>query len=334
MDILHPRTLKKQAADRLGEQSYSPRRLALIHTAAASVLLLAVSIINYMLSQKVGTTSGLSGLGLRSILQTAQVVLQYASGILIPFWQMGFIFAAISMARTTPAEPRSLLEGFRRFGPVLRLMLLRGLIYGLLCIPCAYISSIIFTFTPFSQKAMDVFIPLMESGMDMVQMQSAVLELPTEDLTALFLPVLVIFCLVYGITLLFFFYRFRLSDYIIMDKPGTGARAALKISGHLSRKKRLALLRLDLSFWWYYVLEFLTLLVCNADGILSYLNVELPIGSAAAYLLTYALGLAAQILLFTFAGSKLHTTWAVAYDTLAAQSAPVQPQNNTPWAQQ
>ena len=322
MDIQNRRALKAYAAGRLQEQSYSPRRLALIHTAVASAGLLIVTLLNYLLSRKVGATSGLSGIGMRSILQTIQMALQYVINIALPFWQIGFIFAAIRMARGEQAKPVSLSEGFRRFGPVLRLMLLRGLIYGGVAIACVYLSSVIFTFTPAAWKMMELLMPLVESEADMMQLQNALLEMPLDQIAGLIWPVFVIFGVLYGLICIALFYRFRLSEFLIMDRPGTGALAALTLSGRLTRKNRLRLLRLDLSFWWYYALQLLSALLCYLDVLLAYVVVDLPVDAGTASLLSYALGLGAQVLLFACAGSYVHTTQAAAYDVLLQQ--PVQ----------
>lgn len=319
MDIRNPRALKEQAAERLSTQAYPPRRLALIHTAAATLALLAVTALNYLLSKQVGATSGLSGMGLRSVLQTAQMVLQYAINIILPFWQFGFLFAALRMARSQPAQPRNLTEGFRRFGPALRLMLLRGLVYGILAFVCMYASTMIFLVTPFARPMLELLMPIAESGQTYEQMQQAMAQLPIESVYQVMTPVLVIWAVIYLLLAAPIYYSFRLSDLIIMDKPGTGALAALALSSRLSRKKRFALLRLDLSFWWYYALQIAATLLCYLDVILSYVVTELPIGADTAYFVSYILGLGAKAALFTFAGSRLHATWAVAYDTLAQQ---------------
>lgn len=335
MDIRNRRALKEHAAARLTAQSYPPRRLALIHTAAASLALLAVTGLNYLLSQQVGTTSGLSGMGLRSVLQTAQMALQYAINIALPFWQIGFIFAAIRMARSEPVQPRSLAEGFRRFGPVLRLMLLRGFVYGSLAFACMYLSTMLYMVTPFAQPLLELLMPIAESGQTMEQMQEAILQLPMQDISAVMAPVFWILAVVYVLVAAPVYYRFRLADLIIMDKPGTGALAALALSSRLTRKNRFQLFRLDLSFWWYYALQLLAALLCYLDVLLSFVVIELPLDTGTAYLLSYALGLGAQMLLFTFAGSRLHTTWAAAYDVLLQQPTEVpQPKpapKSLPW---
>ena len=77
MAVFSPRDLKESAAQKLSEASYDPKKLVLIHTGLIVALNLAVNGLNLYLSEQIGTTGGLSGLGLRSVLQTAQTILGY-----------------------------------------------------------------------------------------------------------------------------------------------------------------------------------------------------------------------------------------------------------------
>ena len=50
-------------------------------------------------------------------------------------------------------------------------------------------------------------------------------------------------------------YVLRFSDYVLMDQPELGAAYALFSSFHMTRRNFVELLKLDLHFWWYYLLE-------------------------------------------------------------------------------
>ena len=75
-------------------------------------------------------------------------------------------------------------------------------------------------------------------------------------------------------------------------------------------------LRLDLSFWWYYLLLFLASLLCYGDLVLAMLGVSLPLSSSVSYFLFYALFLAAQFGIYWFCLSRVEVTYALAYDSL------------------
>lgn len=318
MDILDRREMKSYAAGRLSEQTFGARRLALFHAGILFLVLVAVNGINYYVNQQINMVAGLSGMGMLSVWETVQTVLMYAVNILHPFWQAGFVFAALSMARGIQTEPKALTEGFRRFGPLLRLMLLRGLLYSGFAFVCVYLSTAVYMATPMAEPLLELLLPIYQSGETAVQMQQMMQQLPMEQVTAAAMPVLVILIPVYVLVMLPVYYRFRLADLAVMDKPGTGALAALLISGALTRKRRMRLLRLDLSFWWYHGLQLLASLLCLGDMLLPYLGVS----GKGIYIGCYLLGLIVQTVVFWYAGSYFHTTWAAAYDTLLRQ--PVQ----------
>lgn len=322
MDIRNRRALKETAAARLDFQAYPPRRLALIHAAVIALAMLALTGLDFYLNQQVNNNVGLSAMGTRSILQTVQTVLRFAVSICMPFWQIGFIYAAIRIARGRQTQPADLAEGFRRFRPVLRLYLTRGLFFILLGVVCSQAGSFFYSFTPMGQQfteellaqlpasATASYSALIEASMELLSAMSP------QELLAQLWPALAITGAFFAAAAAFFFYCFRFADFIVMDQPGVRGIPALIRSSRLTRRQRFQVFRLDLSFWWYYLLYVLAALLGYADILLSYMNIPLPVSSDAAYFIAYALSLLMQTLLFAVAGGKLHTTWAVAYEAL------------------
>ena len=331
MDIHNRRALKQMAGSRLAKATYHPGRLALIHTAIGLGAAFVVALIGYLLNVRMEQAGGLSGMGMRSVLGTVQTTLQYIVNLAMPFWEIGFIYAALRMARGEWVGPQSLTEGFRRFGPVLRLRLMTGLIYAGAAFACAYVSSFIFVLLPMSQPMMDMVMPMMETSADMEALMAAVEAIPQAELIQMITPYLVIFGIHYLAVALFLCYRFRFADFILMDEPGTGALRALRGSRMLTRRKRWALLKLDLSFWWFYLLLGVAVAVSYGDVLLGLAGITLPISEDVAYLVFYLLGMLVQLVLFRFSYSHVQTTWAVAYEELrqapeveTVQRAPVQ----------
>lgn len=329
MEIKNRRGLKEYAARRLKQQSYSTHRLTLIHAAVAAVLLLATQAVGYALNRGIGNTGGLSGMGTRSILTTVQTVLQYATTIALPFWEIGFVFAALSIGRGNQASPKILTEGFRRFGPVLRLLLLRLVIFIGLAMACSYLSTMLYLLTPRGMELFRMVLSVTMEGGTIEQMY-----LLMEQNLQLVLPLYGIMLVLYALVAAPLFYRFRLADFVIMDVPGTGAFRSMIRSWKLTKKNGFRLLLLDLSFWWYYLLCAATVVLSYLDLLLDYLGVPLAANADVLYFGFYALALAAQVLLYTWAKGKVMTTWAVVYDTLCRQTpepkkVPVQRQ--MPW---
>ena len=316
MDIRNRRALKEAAGAKLAAAQYDPRRLALVHTGAALGVALLVMLINYLIGTQVETAGGLSGMGMRSVLGTVQTTLEYAVNIAMPFWEMGFIYAAVCMARGQRVGPASLLEGFRRFGPVLRLRLMKLFLYFGAAIACVYAASFLFMLTPFSTPMVETLLPLMESAMTVEEMELVLMQLPTEELIQMSVPYLVIFGILFLVAALFLCYRFRVADFILMDEPKTGALLAMSLSTRMTRRNRWELLKLDLSFWWFYLLAAVSVAVTYGDVLLPLMGVTLPMSAEAAWFVFYLLGAAVQLGLYWYGYSHLQTTWAVAHDTL------------------
>ena len=124
MNLIESRKLKQQTLQQLSEASYDPKRLALIHAGVALACSLVLTVINYLLSGGIAGTGGLDGIRTRTILMSAQSVLSLVLTVGMPFWEYGFVAAAMGYARKEQVGPRDLTRGFRQFGPLLRLMLL------------------------------------------------------------------------------------------------------------------------------------------------------------------------------------------------------------------
>ena len=114
MDIKNSRDMRKQAKDALASASYNPRKLALIHGGVMLGISLLITLVNFLLSKQIDSATGLSGLGTRTTLGTIQSILQIANTVLMPFWEIGFLAAAVNMVRKEQTGPRTLLSGFHR----------------------------------------------------------------------------------------------------------------------------------------------------------------------------------------------------------------------------
>ena len=228
-------------------------------------------------------------MGVRSVLSTAQMMLSIISMTLMPFWELGFVFAALKLSRRQNAEPQDLLQGFRRFGPALRLSLLQALLYLALAILCINIASFVFVLTPFAAPLAQVMGDISVTMPDM----NAVMN----SLLSAMVPFYCIFLVILGAIAIPVMYRFRLAQYLIVDDPRIGALAALGTSHRLMRHNRWAMFRLDLSFWWYYALQLLCVLLAYGDMLAEAFGIALPFSSTATFFISFAVNCAAQLLL-------------------------------------
>lgn len=328
MDIRDRRGLKAEARAALSAAAYHPKRLVLINAGASAAVLLVLAAIDMALQAQIDGTGGLSGLGTRSVLSTVQMLLQYASVIVLPFWDMGFTFAMLSIWRRKRAEPDTLLDGFRNFGPVLRFFLLQELILMAICLVCVYFGAILYMITPFAQP----LAARLMADPTLAEDPTALLDDPA--IVSSFLPM---YLIVLGLMLVVavpIWYRLRMGTLALADDPKKGAFAALRESLRLMRGNRIALLRLDLSFWWYYGLLALSSALVYGDTLLGILGITLPLSPIAAYFLFYFLGLAFQIAVSYLAKDHVAVTYAAVYDALrtAPPLPPTPVPKNQPWS--
>ena len=289
-------------------------------------LSLALTVLNFILSRQIDGTGGLSGIGLRSVLSTAQSVLSIANMLILPFWEIGFVAAAIAMARRQTATPDTLLSGFRRFGPVLRLNLLQGLLYAGIAFLCVQLSAGIFIMTPLSN-------PLLKATEEIALTGTMVLDETTIlSLSQLIIPVYGIFAILFCLLAIPLSYRFRMATFVIMDGEKVGALRAMGKSHKMMRYNRLSLFKLDLSFWWYYLLQVLSIGVGFADEILGIFGVTF-LNNDVAFFGSYIIYLFCQLGLAWWMQSRIQTTYAMAYESLRPEAEDPEPpvMKNLPW---
>lgn len=313
-------TLKETARQRLAGAAFDPQKLMLVYVGASSLVMLLVTGLNFLLTEQIAGTGGLSGLGMRSVLETAIEVLQMAANLVLPFWTMGYLACVLKIVRGQNFELGDLLTGFRHFAPVLRLNFLYGLQFFLLAFLCFYPSALLFSVTPLAAPLMEILEPLTQTGTAELVLDDATLAQATEAMWPMFVIYIAVFLAVAAPR----FYSYRMAFYALLDDPAAGARAALRRSTLMMRGRRLDMFKLDASFWWFYVLDGLTVALCYGDTILTMLGVQLPISADAAYFLFYVLYLAAQLGLYVWARNRVECTCAAGYDALCREQTEIQ----------
>ena len=325
--------IRKKTDEQLAGASFDPKKLTLIYAGVVLAVSLVIALVDLVLMRSIGNTAGLSGIGMRSVLETIREVLQTGMSIALPFWEFGFIFTAMAMARGGDNSPKGLLEGFRRFGPVLRLRLQRGLLFIGVALACMYGGSILYYASPMASDLLTMLEPVMTENATVEQIEAYLAQIPTDQLMACIWPALVFGGVLTAIVLIPMFYRFRMADFYVMDEPRMLPMVAMITSSRKMRKNRMKWLLLDLSFWWYYLGIILSVLLCYGDTVLSWIGVELHMADDKAWMLFFLLG---NVLLFVvdwLGRGKVQTAYALAYDVLRQQeSEPEKPApKNLPW---
>ena len=224
-------------------------KISAIHAGISACVALAVTIIYYLLEKGIAQTGGLSGMGMRSILQTAATVLSTANSVLAPFWHLGFWFVTLLWVRNQPTQFGDLLAGFRRFGAYLRLLLNRGLLTVMIGLLSMYLSSYIYMVTPWSASVVEF---AQSSGMDMDVANQLISQMDMAQLDALLfdmIPMLVIWAVLLVVLALPMLYKFRMAEFFLLDDRRMGTVRAMFSSAQMLRKRRFRLFLLDLRFW-------------------------------------------------------------------------------------
>ena len=313
METLNAKQLIQLSRQRL--EGKDATRLAAFHTGITVAVAVALTVLQYILSQGMGNTSGLSGLGTQAILETVQTVLQWINIIVVPFWGLGFLYAGLQWAKGNYARKEDLLAGFRRIGPYIGILLNRAVLTISVMVVTVNISSVVYMMTPAASRLTE----LAGAAANTEELYAVLDQLSQQDLTELLYSMLPmgilwgILCLVLLVPLL---YRFRMAEYVILDTPQARGLSAMLISASLLRRRCWQLLRLDLRLWWYYGLKFLCTLLCYADMALNALGIVLPMGADGAYFLAYGMYLAALFAIEVAFRPRVDTAYACAYTKL------------------
>ncbi|MBE6944057.1 MAG: DUF975 family protein [Ruminococcaceae bacterium] len=310
-------TILRDAKAHWQQNAAHNRKIVLLYALPALSLPLLVMAINLFLDAQFAGTGGLSGIGMRSALETAQTVLSSAISVLLPFWQLGLFFAAMRISRGAPAQAQDLYEGFHRWGAALRLQLLRGMRYFAEILLGVFLGSLVYSVTPFSNGLVEAIAAITEDP-TLANISSQELMLLLEErlsFSQLLPPYL--FCIAGALILTApLFYKYRLSDYVLLSSDKPGAFSSIFESAQLMQGNRLWLLRLDLRLWWYYLLMLLAALISYGDLLLPLLGISLPFSENISMVVFVLLSTAVQFFLYYFFRGRIETVYACVYEAL------------------
>ena len=311
---MDPRNAKETARELLEQASHDPKKSALLYAGASVIFSLLCAAVSYFLGVAADNAGGLSGLAMRSLLQSAQSVISMASTVILLLWQFGLVSAALSYSRSENVDHHNLLDGFRMWGPILRMSLLVLIVVIGVFMACSYISTFLFMLSPVSNTLYEKMGALENAGQEIVVDDQLIIQM---------LPymwgLMIIFVLLLIIIGLPVFYRYRLCEFAIMD-GAAGARAAIRESKRLSINHRMGMFKLDLSFWWFYLLQGLVASVAYVDMILPLTGITLPIPAEGIFWITYGLSLGLQFLITWKFALYYQTAYAVYYNRLKEDS--------------
>ncbi|MBR4289621.1 MAG: hypothetical protein IKT52_03155 [Oscillospiraceae bacterium] len=338
MNIRDRRNMHHAAGQALANARGDLKQIVLIYLGIISILSLAASGISVLLSDRIENTGGLSNMGLRSMLSTLQTLLPIVQTLVLLGLEIGYCDVAMRVYRKETVTRDTLFGGFRRFFPFLRTVMLQGFLYAGVCLISLYLSVYIFLMLPSSAAFQELMTPMIASASALsgtITLDEATMLAATDAI----MPAVWIFAVLFLLVFIPMYYRYRMVPYCLLDQSRPRALLAMHQSRTLMHRNRFALLKLDLSLWWFYALQVLAMAVCYGDVLLARLGIALPWSPTASYFVFLILSLMLQATIYYFFMNRVAVTYAVAYETLLQslqERAGVKPAApaNVPWKDQ
>lgn len=314
MDICNTSEIKAAALRRLTDAGQA-KRIAAIYAGVTLGLSALVTILGLVLEAMMSGTTGLGGMGRRTILSSVQSMLPWVVGLITMCVELGYQAAMLRVARGQYASPQTLRLGFDRFWVLLRCILLEGVILFAIAFGGIYIATMLFMLTPFSGRVMEVLSPVLEN-VTLLSPEMVLDEALYDQLMQAMIPAFVMCAIVVAAAAIPVLYRLRMARFVIIDKPGIGALAALRESRKMMKGNCLRLVKLDISLWPYYIGCVFASLLCYGDVLLPMMGARFPWSDTVSYYLFFALYLAVQFAVYYFLKNQAEVAYSIAYDSI------------------
>ena len=279
----------------------------MIYAGIGALSSLVVTVVQDLLDSQISQTGGIQNIGTRSMLTTADTVLTIAQLLLVMCLTLGYTGSMLRIARGQYASPNSLKAGGERIWVLLRTRLLQMLIMTAAAFALCFLVINVCLLTPLSNRVIAVMgtvsaEELLSNGLALIALYSAML------------PIMLIYLVALVPLLWYFSCTYRMVDYLLIDRPQLGAFGVLRESRRMMQGNMKMMLRVDLSFWWYYLLQALVSVLIYLNMVLAPFAIGLP--PAVLYWGTVVLYLAADFALRYFFSNKVAVTYALFYDSL------------------
>lgn len=314
MNIRNRKELTSFAAERLASAPQK-KRIVLIYSGLVIGINLMAVVVGYVLGLQIDRMTGLRNMSLRSTLSAIQTMLPILQSILVMCLDLGYVSTMLRTARGQYASPNGIRLGFDRIWLLLRSQIILSLFYVGICIVSVYASSTIYMMSPFSGDTLELMMPLMSEA-SVLNPEIVLDDATYMQLVSSMTPAFVIFGVIFTALYIPVTYRFRMTKYIIIDKPGISAINALRESRIMMKGNAVNLFKLDLYLSWYHIALLLSSVICYGDQILPMLGVELPFSADVAYFVFYGLYWALQAAIYFFLRNRVEASYALAYDAI------------------
>lgn len=319
MDISNTSELKACALRRLRDAGQA-KRIVTVYAGVTLGLSALVTLVGALLDLRIAQATGLGGMGLRTVLSSVQSLLPILAAVASLCLEVGYQAAMLRVARGQYASVQTLRLGFDRFWVLLRSVAIQGLILCGIAFGGVYLTAMLFMLTPFADRVVELMVPALQNT-SLLNSEIVLDETLYAQLMQAMIPAFLLGTVVVALLAAPVMFRFRMVHFIIIDKPGTGAMAALRASRRMMKGNCLRLLKLDIGLWKYYASAALAGLICYADMLLPLAGVNLPWSSTVSYYLSFALYLVAQFAVYYFLRNPAEAAYAIAYDAIRPKAS-------------
>ena len=309
MNIRQTKTLKLTARELLS-RAPQLRQILLVYCGIVLASCLVTTGLGQGLGSLISRSGGLGNLGTRSMLSTFQTLLPIAHTLVLLVLDLGLLAAMLRISRGQFTSPQTLRTGLARFFPMLRLTLLQIPIYLALGIAAAYAGTMIFCLTPLFDPVVEAMMPILSAGGEPEQVLNALMSdeaVLMRSLQALIPMYALVAALLLGL-MIPVSYRLGMAKLVILEDPQAGAFRALSESFRMTRRNCMAFFKLDLSFWWFYLLNLLVSVLPLAESFL-------PLSESMDWLL-YGAALLLQTLVYYFLRPRLEVRRCLIYNAI------------------
>ena len=310
MENLEPKFLREKARIAL-RRGREPKKLTLWYAGLVVGISLGLTLLNLWLDHQMSNQSGgLGNMGNLAVYDTIQQILPMLSGLVTMCLNLGYLAGMIRISRGQYADQTDLKTGFSVFWPMLRMNMLMALAYFVVLFVSFQGSYLLFLVTPWAEPLVDLLMPVAASG-TMVMDDALILEA-----MSLMTPMLILWVIAAVVLMIPVLFWFRMANYCLLDNPAAGARAAIRGSFRMMRRRFLAMLKIDLSLWPYYLANVLMSLVLYIDILLPLLGVNLPVRPETMTCLCMGAPLVIQFFTLYLLRPQAECTFLMAYDQL------------------
>ena len=326
---LNIRELRDRAAELAAQNQEPLRKLLLIYCGVIAVLTLGVPALDLFLSDQIGTTGGLAGMRLRTVLQTIREILNLVNQFFGYFWSAGFVVAMMAMVLGREPQTRDLTGGFRRFFRVLGHIAFEFLFVVTLMVAAVNLAAMLFSMSP-QGGALVRELTAITSDPNLLTAEGMlnVDLIPMDLLAAITQPMLTITMVIFLPVYIWLSYGFRLSLYLLLDGTAPSAFQARFLSLRLMRGHKWSMLKLDLSWWYYYLLTVLIGVVGYLDLIMGLLGIPLPMDETVMFFATMAAYCVLITALCLWKKCQMDASYVLAFEAIAnpetEEAAPVE----------